>query len=197
MEGPIGPSSSFSPTGPGGQTGPQGNSGAPGPQGPAGDPGPTGPTGPAGPTGEITSVFFISGSSASYSNTGYTGISTFIIQPGNGVTGALYVINWTLNESLDTLIRDNSSVYIDFNDGVTGYVPFNVNNGPTGNGSVMYSIQVPSFFNQTTSVNDYVDLTAYDGTTGLKCNIYQKNNNVVANPVTINSYKMALRMTQQ
>ena len=196
MAGPIGPSSSFSPTGPDGDTGPQGNSGAPGPQGPQGEPGITGNVGPVGPTAAITSVFFISGPTASYSNTGYTGISTFIIEPGNGVTGSLYAINWTLNEK--TLgVTGNSSVYIDFNDGVTTYVPFNVNNGATGNGSIMYSIQDPSFINQTTSVNDFVDLSAYAGATGLNCNIYQKNNTVDTNPVTINSYKMALRMTQR
>ena len=72
-----------------------------------------------------------------------------------------------------------------------------MNNGPNGNGSIMYSIQDPTFINQTTSVNDFVDLTAYAGSTGLKCNIYQKNNTVDTNPVTINSYKMALRMTQR
>jgi hypothetical protein len=197
MEGPIGPSSSYSPTGPAGDTGPQGSSGAPGDQGPAGEPGITGNIGPVGPTAAITSVFFISGPTAAYSNTGYTGISTFIIEPGNGVTGALYAISWTLNETLETVVRGNSSVYIDFNDGVTGYVPFNVNTGATGNGSVMYSIQYTSSINQTTSVNDFVDLSNYAGATGLKCNIYQKNNTVDTNPVTINSYKMALRMTQR
>ena len=50
---------------------------------------------------------------------------------------------------------------------------------------------------QTTSVNDYVDLTAYTGSTGLKCNIYQINNQFDTSPVNIESYKMALRMTQQ
>jgi len=61
----------------------------------------------------------------------------------------------------------------------------------------MTSMQSSSNTYQTTSVNDFVDLTSYTGSTGLKCNIYQINNNFDTNPVSIDSYKLALRMTQQ
>lgn len=61
----------------------------------------------------------------------------------------------------------------------------------------MYSMQGATFSNQTTSVSDYVDLSNWTGATGIKCNIYQINNNTDANPVQIQSYTMALRMSQQ
>ena len=61
----------------------------------------------------------------------------------------------------------------------------------------MTSIQGITNNYQTTSVNDYVDLTSYTGSTGLKCNIYQINNTYDSNPVNIQSSKMALRMTKQ
>jgi hypothetical protein len=166
-----------------------------GPQGPIGI---TGPTGILGPTATITSVYFISGSAAAYSN-GFTGISTFVISPGTGITGAAYVINWTLNEIITTGPTGCSAVYINFYDGVTTYEPININ-GVTSdyeNASVMYSIQGATFSNQTTSVSDYVDLSNWTGAAGINCNIYQINNNTDANPVQIQSYKMALRMTQQ
>ena len=67
----------------------------------------------------------------------------------------------------------------------------------TSTTSVMYSIIGPTFSNQTTSVSDYVVLNSWLGDTGLRCNIYQTNNNSDANPVQITSYSMALRMTQQ
>jgi hypothetical protein len=143
----------------------------------------------------LTSVYYISGGTAAYSN-GYTGVSTFVIEPGSGITGASYMINWTLNEIIVSGPTGCSSVYIDFYDGTNTYQPININNGSTGS-SVMYSIQGNTFSNQTTSVSDYVQLNNYAGATGLKCNIYQINNNTDANPVQIQSYKMALRMTQQ
>jgi hypothetical protein len=90
-----------------------------------------------------------------------------------------------------------SSVYIDFYDGTNTYNPININNGVINHGSVMYSIIGATFSNQTTSVSDFVDLSSYTGSTGLKCNIYQINNNYDSNPVSITSYRMALRMTQQ
>ena len=101
-----------------------------------------------------------------------------------------------LNEVIVNGPTGCSSVYIDFYDGTNTYQPITINNGSTGS-SVMYSIRGDSFSHQTTSVSDYVELNNYAGTTGLKCNIYQINNNTDSNPVQIESYKMALRMTQQ
>jgi hypothetical protein len=87
-------------------------------------------------------------------------------------------------------------VYINFYDGVNTYEPININGGNV-TATVMYSIQGATFSNQTTSVSDYVQLNNWTGATGIKCNIYQKNNSSDANPVEIKSYKMTLRMTQQ
>jgi hypothetical protein len=148
-------------------------------------------------TAAVTSVYYISGGTAAYSN-GFTGISTFVIEPGTGITGTTYMINWTLDEIITTGPVGCSSVYINFYDGTNFFEPANINSGNifSANASVMYSIQGATFSNQTTSVSDYLGLDSWAGNTGLKCNIYQINNNSDSNPVQIQSYKMALRMTQ-
>jgi hypothetical protein len=108
------------------------------------------------------------------------------------------MINWTLNETIVSGPTGCSCVYINFFDGTNTYEPANLNSGNafSANASVMYSIKGATFSNQTTSVSDYVGLDAWTGATGIKCNIFQTNNNIDANPVQIQSYKMALRMTQ-
>jgi hypothetical protein len=62
----------------------------------------------------------------------------------------------------------------------------------------MYSILngTTSLYSQTTSVNDFVDLTGYNPSSTLKCNIYQTNNTTNTNPVTISNYYMSLKMTK-
>jgi hypothetical protein len=117
-----------------------------------------------------------------------------------GPTPAQYNIFWTLNEKFDnsvTGVTGPSSVYINFTDGTTTFEPYNINSGSTG-GAVMYSIinGTTSLYSQTTSVNDFVDLTGYTGSSTLKCNIYQTNNTTNTNPVTISNYYMSLKMTK-
>jgi hypothetical protein len=94
-------------------------------------------------------------------------------------------------------VTDASQVYIEFNDGITTFMPRIIGTTTHSNfGAVMTPVSTNSgpLQLQTISVADFVDLTSYDPINALNCLIYQRGSTGVGpSGITLNQYFMSLQ----
>jgi hypothetical protein len=151
-----------------------------------------------GPTPVLYTYNITGGSAgATYGGSGtFVQLSSFTFPGTPGpFLGTHYAINWTLCEQVS--VTDASQVYIEFNDGITTFMPRIIGTTTHSNfGAVMTPVStINGPYNlQTISVADFVDLTSYDPINALNCLIYQRGSTGVGpSGITLQKYDMSLQ----
>ena len=144
--------------------------------------------------GNISGTTIYNNNTTPSTPTGYTHISKTWLNPTNiPVLPSKYAIHWTLNEQTLNEQTLPLSVYIDFSDNSAIHTPYIINEASGGAIMVSSHSDIGPKYNQTTSVTDFLDLSA-DGSSGpFYCNLYQMGN-VSQTDNDVDYYKMSLTM---